>query len=514
MKTRSDPCDPDRLRLLAEDRLAPAELAELEQHLEQCANCRDALDQLVSDDRCLGTMRRYLDADPTVFLAPVPATDESLDFLAPSDWPDSLGRLGTHEVKGVLGRGGMGVVLKAFDPALNRNVAIKVMSAPLASCSAARHRFLREARAAAAVVHEHVVAVFAVAEAAGLPFLVMEYVPGRSLQERLDKRGPLTVPEVLRIGMQTAAGLAAAHAQGLVHRDIKPANILLEDGVERVRLTDFGLARAADAAMTHSGVVVGTPHYMAPEQARGETTDYRADLFSLGSTLYATCAGHPPFRAETPLAALRRVCDDEPRPLRAINPDVPRWLEAIVARLMSKDPARRYQTAIEVSELLARCLAHVQQPLVSPLPAALDSPKPQRARPRLARRYGAILAIALAVALTTGSIIYVSTWAALQLATGERANLSSPLSTHRTSNDQVPQLGSADVQRLIDQARNRAQMIEADLRSHRESSGRDVVSERSHAIAVRAEALAREIIPDHIVPTNATNSLTIPNQRR
>ena len=133
--------------------------------------------------------------------------------------------------------------------------------------------------------------------------MVMEYVPGGSLQDRLDRHGPLALPEILRIGMQTAAGLAAAHAQGLVHRDVKPANILLENGIERVKLTDFGLARAvADASMTQSGVVAGTPHYMAPEQARGETTDHRADLFSLGSTLYAMCTGLPPFRAETPVA--------------------------------------------------------------------------------------------------------------------------------------------------------------------------------------------------------------------
>ena len=165
----------------------------------------------------------------------------------------------------------MGVVFKAYDPALRRNVAIKVLSASLASCGAARRRFLREARAAAAVVHEHVVSVFAVVETVKLPFLVMEYVPGRSLQDRVDKSGPLSLTEVLRIGMQTAAGLAAAHAQGLVHRDVKPANILLENGVERVRLSDFGLARAAaDAGVTQSGVVAGTPHYMAPEQARGE----------------------------------------------------------------------------------------------------------------------------------------------------------------------------------------------------------------------------------------------------
>src|SRR5205823_3468621 len=207
----------------------------------------------------------YLGADPadSVETSPTAEISEPLGWLAPSDWPDSLGRLGSYEVKGVIGRGGMGLVVKAFDPALSRNVAIKVLSASLATCGAARRRFLREARAAAAVVHEHVVSVFAVVETAGLPFLVMEYVPGRSLQDRLDQQGPLALPEILRIGMQTAAGLAAAHAQGLVHRDVKPANILLENGVERVKLTDFGLARAAaDAAVTQSGVVAGTPHYM------------------------------------------------------------------------------------------------------------------------------------------------------------------------------------------------------------------------------------------------------------
>ncbi|HEV3167883.1 MAG TPA: serine/threonine protein kinase, partial [Isosphaeraceae bacterium] len=153
MKTQLDPCDPDRLRLLAQDRLPEAAVAGLEQHLERCAPCREALDRLVGDERCLGAVRRYLGAEPTEVYTPDGSAEESLDFLAPSDWPDSLGRIGPYEVKGVLGRGGMGVVLKAFDPALSRSVAVKVMSAPLASCGAARQRFLREARAAAAVVH-------------------------------------------------------------------------------------------------------------------------------------------------------------------------------------------------------------------------------------------------------------------------------------------------------------------------------------------------------------------------
>src|SRR5438105_1605382 len=158
---------------------------------------------------------------------------------------------------------------------------------PFAAHGAMRRRFTREARAAAAVCHDHVVTIHHVDTAGSLPYLVMQYVPGPSLQERLDRNGPLELKEILRIGMQTAAGLAAAHAHGLIHRDVKPANILLEDDMERVKLTDFGLARAMDdVRITHSAVLAGTPQYMAPEQARGEPLDYRADLFSLGSVLY------------------------------------------------------------------------------------------------------------------------------------------------------------------------------------------------------------------------------------
>ena len=285
-----------------------------------------------------------------------------------------LGRLGTYEVVGVVGWGGMGVVLKALDPALNRYVAIKVLAPHLGNSGAARKRFSREAQAAAAVVHENVMEIYGVAETAGLSYLVMPYVRGPSLQRRLDDDGPLALVEILRIGMQAAAGLAAAHAQGLVHRDVKPANILLADGVERVKLTDFGLARAADdASLTRTGIIAGTPQYMSPEQARGESVDQRSDLFSLGSVLYAMCTGRAPFRAETSYGVLRRITDEEPRPIRQLNPDIPEWLCRIVARLMSKQPGDRFQSAREVAELLEPCLAHVQQPTVVPLPAALPA---------------------------------------------------------------------------------------------------------------------------------------------
>jgi serine/threonine protein kinase len=222
------------------------------------------------------------------------ATDvgQALGLLAPSDKAGSLGRLGHYDVQEVIGTGGMRIVLKAFDDKLHRVVAIKVMAAQPATSATARMRFVREAQAAAAVSHDHVVTIFAVEAAALLPYLVMQYVAGLSLQQRLDRDGPLDRPEILRIGMQTASGLAAAHAQGLVHRDIKPANILLENSVERVRITDFGLARAAaEARLTQTGAVAGTPQYLSPEQAEGKAIDQRADLFSLGSVLYARNCG-------------------------------------------------------------------------------------------------------------------------------------------------------------------------------------------------------------------------------
>jgi serine/threonine protein kinase len=246
-----------------------------------------------------------------------PSADEPLDFLAPSDTPGSIGRLGHNEVREVVGRGGMGVVLKAFDETLHRVVAIKVMAPRLATSATARRRFTREARAAAAVTHDHIVTIHAVEESGALPYIVMQFVSGASLQDRLDRTGPLSLPEVLRIGMQAASGLAAAHAQGLVHRDIKPANILLENGVERVKLTDFGLARATDdASLTQSGRVAGTPAFMSPEQAEGKSVGHRSDLFSLGSVLYALCTGRPPFRADTSMAVLKRVCEEAPAPIR------------------------------------------------------------------------------------------------------------------------------------------------------------------------------------------------------
>jgi serine/threonine-protein kinase len=198
-----------------------------------------------------------------------------------------MGRIGPYEVIGVIGRGGMGVVFKALDPALNRFVAIKMLMPHLAQSGAARKRFAREGQAAAAVIDDHVMPIFSVADWQGIPYLVSPYSRGVTLQKRIQDQGPLELREILRIGMQTARGLAAAHTQGLVHRDVKPSNILLDRTVERAMLTDFGLARAVDdASITRSGIIAGTPQYMSPEQSKGGSVDARSDLFGLGSVLY------------------------------------------------------------------------------------------------------------------------------------------------------------------------------------------------------------------------------------
>jgi serine/threonine protein kinase len=218
-----------------------------------------------------------------------------LNFLSPSDAPDSLGRLGPYEIQSVIGRGGMGVVFQAHDTKLNRTVAVKVLASEVAANATARKRFLREAQAAAAVSHPHVVEIHSVGDGE-VPHLVMECVDGRSLARRIGESGALEVCEILRIGSQIAAGLASAHKQGLIHRDIKPDNILLENHIERVKITDFGLARAIDdLSVTCTGEIAGTPQYMSPEQAVGEAVDQRSDLFSLGSVLYTMCTGRSPF---------------------------------------------------------------------------------------------------------------------------------------------------------------------------------------------------------------------------
>jgi serine/threonine protein kinase len=255
----------------------------------------------------------------------------------------------------------------------------------------------------------------------------MQYVPGRSLQARVDEDGPLGVEEILRIGLQAAAGLSAAHAQGLVHRDVKPSNILLEDTVERAVLTDFGLARAMDdASLTQTGILAGTPHYMSPEQAMGVEIDARSDLFSLGAVLYFMSTGHPPFRAGGALAVLHRICQEKHRPVWQWNREIPDELSGIIDRLLEKKPNRRFASAEEVRQQLALVLSRVQQHGVT-----LRRGAPWRG---WRNRYSMA---SVAAVVATLSIAAVGTWYWGGQAPKSRAEESATLSVAQGVNDVV-----------------------------------------------------------------------------
>ncbi len=372
----NDVCSIELLTNAVANRLSEDEEAALYEHLERCEACCARMEQLAGGEQWQQEAASLLTTDELDAAVPEPMVWSEVDFsvehLEPSEDANVLGQLGGYEVLAIIGRGGMGVVLKAFDRELKRLVAIKVLAPHLAHSSVARKRFAREAQAAAAVVNPHVIAIHHVQPTGRLPFLIMPLLTGESLAQRLKSRAPLELTEVLRIGMQAAVGLAAAHDQGLVHRDVKPANIFLEKGVERVVITDFGLARAADdVSMTRLGVVAGTPEYMSPEQARGEALDGRSDLFSLGCVLYEMATGVSPFRSDSTIATLRRIVDDKPAAIASLAPELPPWFSYIVERLLSKDPAQRFASASEVALLLEQCLAHVQQPTSVSLPASV-----------------------------------------------------------------------------------------------------------------------------------------------
>jgi len=365
------PCLNDNdLERLIHDTCSAAEPGAVADHVSECAHCQERLDKLsgVAGLRELPAVRPVTAASPhlsrvirslravaTLDAEPAVAGRQALPTLRPAEEPGYIGRLGDIHIRRLVGRGGMGVVYEGLDPALDRVVAVKVLAPHLVEDGEAKVRFLREARAAAALTHDAVVSIYAVGEADGLQFLVLQYVPGETLAERLDRDAMLPFDEVVRIGAQVARGLAAAHARGLVHRDIKPGNILLDAETGHARIADFGLVkRAGHETLTDVGVTAGTPAYMSPEQAINSAVDERSDLFSLGVVLYHASSGRLPFAADSPLVVLNQVRSSEPRPLRLVNPALPEWFCALVDRLLEKDPARRTASAAEVADCLER----------------------------------------------------------------------------------------------------------------------------------------------------------------
>ena len=403
--------------LLAE-RLTEPETFTVRKHVENCERCRGRLDQLsdhpqlrrwrVEIGGCHGCDSRGTQSpqDPRLvhLLAALRETpllesssveangdpnDGGLGFLGPPTQAGDLGMLGPYRVLAEIGRGGMGIVFKAHDGALDRTVAVKVLR-PCRSDSRARTRFVREAQAAAGIQHENVVPVYSVASPSdGPPYLAMQFVAGPTLRQHLQQEGSLPPQKAARLTLQVADGLTAAHERGLIHRDIKPANIILDlapltlpsptpPGGEgrarggRAKILDFGLVRAREAsgATTQEGTLAGTPEYMSPEQIRTpHQVDERTDVYSLGAVLYETLTGAAPFRG-LPHLVLHQVLHDEPLPPRRLNDQVPRDLETICLKALAKEPARRYPTAAAFRDDLRRWLE--RQPIQARPASALE----------------------------------------------------------------------------------------------------------------------------------------------
>ena len=402
------------LKKLLEDGTDSDIVERLAAHLETCAPCGERVESLLATDPTAAALRgnKIAADEPSVQLlrarlsrlrpaaasletttgantqsaSPAPSiesTKEESVSLAPPQQPDEIGRLGGYRLLAELGRGGMGVVYKAEDLKLKRLVALKVMAPNLAANATARHRFLREAVAMAAVHHDNIVVIHTVDEDNGVPFLAMEFLQGMPLDKWLKGGRKPNAAQVLKLGREIAEGLAAAHARGLIHRDIKPGNIWLDsDHKGRVKILDFGLARSGkeDVHLTQSGVVVGTPAYMSPEQARGEKVDGRSDLFSLGCVLYRLCTGVMPFRGDTTMALLMSLGMDHPKTAHELNADVPEALSDLVMRLLEKEPAKRPQSAREVVaaiQAISRGLSNRSSPERSAaVVPSLAGPKP------------------------------------------------------------------------------------------------------------------------------------------
>lgn len=277
-----------------------------------------------------------------------------LNFLEPSDSPKHIGKLDQYEIVEKSAQGAMGIVLKAEDPLLRRIVAIKVLHPNLATEPKARERFLREARAAAAIDHENVMPIFDVSRHENIPYFVMPFVEGDTVGQRIERDGAFTEEQIRRIGIQIARGLAVAHERGLIHRDIKPANILLHpDG--RSLISDFGLAQSLDKGKgSQSGNTTGTPHFMSPEQVEGQEVDHRSDLFSLGALMSYMATGQLPFAGENVLSTLRKVAEEDPSGSTSLLATLPPWLAKTVQLLMAKAPDDRIQSASDLVRLLEK----------------------------------------------------------------------------------------------------------------------------------------------------------------
>jgi urea transport system substrate-binding protein len=416
MPTTASPCPaPEKLVDLEANALTAAEAEELRRHLAACADCRGRLTHLPTlarDDAPVVSPSDTISARGPQASPGRAGPGISFSFLGQPVEPGELGRLGHYRVLRVIGSGGMGIVFEAEDVALGRRVALKVLRPDLAD-DAFRLRFLREARAAASLNHEHIVTIYQVGQDNDVPYLAMELMRGESLESRLMRDGWLPVAEALDIARQAAEGLAVAQESGLIHRDVKPDNLWLESGmsgpVGRVKLLDFGLARPADGSsgLTAPGQVVGTPGYMAPEVVYGLVVDGRSDLYSLGCVLHRMLTGKTPFAAEGAetetmmRAATKSVALAKDSQAHAIPPAV----LPLVNDLLARNPEARPQNARAV---VAR-LRELERGLPASPHGALSLSVPAKTTASAAgRHYGIWMgALSVLLALVVGGAVLI-----------------------------------------------------------------------------------------------------------
>ncbi|MBP7559854.1 MAG: protein kinase [Armatimonadetes bacterium] len=318
--------------------------------------------------------------------------------------------LGDFELVEEIGRGGMGVVYRASQQSLGREVAVKVLPEELAREGQVAARFRTEAQRMAPLDHPGIAHVIVVGEESGTQYFAMQYLAGGSLEDRL-RQGPLPVEEAVEIAAQVGEALDYAHEHGVVHRDIKPANIMFNEQGRPV-VTDFGIAKAADdSRLTATGMALGTPHYMAPEQAKGNPIDGRADIYALGAVLYEMVCGRPPFQADTPLSVAMKQISEPPLPPRAIAPTVPPWLESIILRALEKEPTHRFAHAEDMAKAL-RSGAAVPVPTLTQTAAPPGGPGGTDVIPRQPGRQSAVPFVAVGLLALAGIAALI--WAMLR----------------------------------------------------------------------------------------------------
>ncbi|MEL6107254.1 MAG: protein kinase, partial [Planctomycetota bacterium] len=359
------------------------------EHVDHCRRCQQRLDSPTESPALRGQLSTLGASCDSVLHEKVILDAKSIlnhgETTESDAWSSGLvdhSERDGYEFVRPLGRGGMGVVFLAREVALDRLVAIKVLKPELARQSSAVERFLREARAAAAIKHPNVITIHSVSARPPFPYIVMEYVEGETLQQRLDRNGVFSPRETATIAIQIAKALNKAHTGNVVHRDIKPANILIESETELVKVTDFGLARFGDdSQLTRTGTVVGTPAFLAPEALDEDSTyDGRGDLFSLGSLMYAMCCGASPFQSDSLLKTLRKIEAKPHVPIRDRRSEVPVWLAQIIEKLLQKEPGKRFRSAAGLQQSLQAGLA--AKPKIAPLIQAKKTRSPSATRRR------------------------------------------------------------------------------------------------------------------------------------